>query len=481
MSPVEPADRLGRRSLLALSLLCLAFFVTVLGSTSVFTAGPSIQTDLGMTAADLQWVFTAATLPAGALLLVGGRLADLYGRRRMFTLGLALLVVSSLACGLAESMPELVAARVGQGVAGAMLMPAALSLVMGTASVGRARTRALAAWSAIGGIGATAGLLLGGVVTLGLGWQWVFWVNVPIGLALIALAPLILQEPERKEGSRHIDLPGTVTITLGLALLVYAITNVPAHGWLDPLTSGSLGLSIVLLAGFAWVESRSREPVIPPSLLRSSGLVGGNLVLVAAGMCVDGLLFTLTQLTQRTLGYSALQFGLVTAIMTTTSVGAAYAAQRALVRVGVRPVATTGLTLLGLSCLAFAATVRWGGGVQVLAAGMLLFGLGMGCAFVAGSVASLADVAEAESGVAAGVQNISFSVGATLGVAILSSVAAGGSAALTSIGQPVALALAGGQQAAFLVGAGLALVGGLSTRLIPRVSCKAAHVFPVVS
>lgn len=468
MSAVDDRPGIGRRELLALCLLCLAFFIAVLGSTSVFTAGPAIQADLGLTQAGLQWTFTAATLPAGALLLVGGRLADLFGRRRMFMTGLALLVVSSLACGLAPSAVILIGARVVQGIAGAVLMPAALSLVMNTFPSGRPRTAALATWSAIGGIGATAGLLLGGLVTQGLGWQWVFWINVPVGLVTMALSPVVLREPARQLGSLRIDVPGTVTITLGLALVVYGITMVPERGWFDVQSALPLGLGLASLAGFAWVESHSDEPIVPARLLRSHALVGGNLVLVAAGMCVDGLLFTLTLFTQKTLGYSALQFGLVTAIMTTVSVGATYLAQRAMGRFGTRPVATTGLALLGLTCLTFAGTVRWGGTVAALGVGMLLFGLGMGGAFVAGSVASLADVPEADSGIAAGLQNISFSLGATLGVATLSTVAAATASHLTSGGTSPRVGAAGGQQAAFVVGAVLALAGCLATRVIPR-------------
>src|SRR5262245_45088286 len=209
---------------------------------------PELARGLGLTQAGLQWSFTAATLPAGALLPVGGRLADLFGRRRLFLIGLALFTASSLACGLAGSATQLIAARAGQGVAGALLIPAALSLLTGTFPEGRERNRAVAAWSAIGGIGATAGLLIGGLITAGAGWQWVFLINVPIGVVLLALGRFLLPEPPRVIESRRVDLPGSITITGGLALFIYGVSQIPSVGW---ASWRSIGAFLAGVAGLA--------------------------------------------------------------------------------------------------------------------------------------------------------------------------------------------------------------------------------------
>jgi EmrB/QacA subfamily drug resistance transporter len=464
------------RSKLALGLLCCAFFIDVMGSTSVFTASPALENGLGLTQTGLQWSLTAATLPAGALLLAGGRLADQYGRRRMFMAGLAMLASSSLACGLAPDAVSLIAARGGQGVSSALLMPAALSLVVGTFPEQRDRNRALAAWSAIGGIGATAGLLLGGLVTAGLGWQWVFLVNVPAGLAMLALCPLLLAEPGTRSASRRIDVPGTLTFSAGIGVLIYGISQVPALGWADWRTSGLGAAGVALLAAFARTERTSTHPIVPPRLLRARAVVAGNLTLIVAGMCVDGLLFTLTLYTQQARGYTPLQFGAVTTIMTLSSIGASWVAQRGVSRLGARPVSVAGLALLGATCGLFATVTLLGGQLALLLMGMAVFGVAMGCAFVGGSVASLQDVPKQDSGVAAAIQNISFSIGTTLGVAVLATV--------TTAIAPHATALA--SRGAFLAGAGIAALGAVAVLALrirrptatPRVAAPAADGVP---
>lgn len=432
----------------ALALLCFAFFVDVMGSTSVFTASPEIERSLGLTQTGLQWSVTAATLPAGALLLVGGRVADLFGRKRMFVIGLVLFLVASVSCGLAHSVAVLIAARAGQGVAGAILMPAALGLVVGTFTEEAERHEALAAWSAIGGIGATAGLLLGGLVTAGLGWQWVFFIDAPLVLVMLALSPALLTEPATREGSRRVDGPGTVTFTAGLGLLIYAISQGPVTGWLAGSTVTCAIAGAMLLGVFVRVEQTSSRPIVPPRLVQSRLVVSGNVTLFVAGMCVDGLLFTLTLYTQRVRGYTALEFGAVTAVMTVCSVIASALAQRVLDRVGTRAVAATGLSLLAATCGVFAVAATDQGRSAGLLLGMVLFGLGMGGAFVAGSVASLQEVRDEDAGVAAAVQNISFGLGATVGVAVFSTVA-------TSAGSD----LAAGFRAAFVAGVVVAAVG----------------------
>jgi MFS family permease len=358
--------------------------------------------------------------------------------------------VASLGCGLAHSVAVLIAARAGQGIAGAVLMPAALGLVVGTFVDESERNKALAAWSAIGGIGATAGLLLGGLVTAGLGWQWVFFINIPLVLAMLALSPTLLDEPPTREATRRIDGPGTVTFTAGLGLLIYAISQGPVDGWFEWPTLGAGVAGAVLLAAFVRIEQSSSHPIVPPRLVRSRPVVSGNATLFVAGMCVDGLLFTLTLYTQRVRGYTALEFGAVTAVMTVCSVIGSALAQRVLDRVGTRVVAATGLSLLVATCAVFATAATSPGRPALLLLGMVLFGLGMGCAFVAGSVAALQQVRDQDAGVAAAVQNISFGLGSTVGVAVFSTVA------ITHAD------LAAGFRAAFVAGALVAGAGLLA-------------------
>lgn len=439
----------------ALGLLCLAFFVDTFGSTIVFPAGPAMERALGLSQAGLQWSFTAATLPGGALLLVGGRLSDVFGRQRMFMLGLVLLILASLVCGLAPCTGVLLGARAAQGISAALLVPAALSLVTTTFEGKEERARAFAAWSAVGGAGATAGLLLGGIVTITLGWQWIFFINVPVGGAMLLLSPVLLREPPAGEGSRKVDVPGTVTITCAVALFIYAVTETSQSGWLTLQALGELCFVIALIAAFAAVESRRAEPMLPPGLLRSRPVVAGNVVLLTAGLSVDGMVFTLSLYSHQVLGYSAIQFGGITAIMTASSIAGAPIAQRAVTRFGPRVTGHAGLVMLCLSSAGLAVTAWLGGSPIAIAGSMLVFGLGMGCAFVSGTIASLTDVSERDSGIAAGVQNISFSLGTTLGLAILSAISA---AVIHSLGsQPGGRGYTGalifGYSAAFICGA----------------------------
>jgi MFS family permease len=445
----------------------MAFLVDVMGATSVFAASPAIGRELHLSAAGLQWTITAATLPAGALLLAGGRLADLFSARRMFLTGLGLVLATSLACGLAPDAAVLIAARAGQGAAGALLVPAALSLVLRTFEGQAEQRTALAAWSAIGGIGATAGLLLGGAVTAGLGWRWVFLINVPITALMLTASPLVLADPAERDRSGKTDVAGTVSFSSGMALVIYAISQVPDLGWASWRTLG-LGLAgIAGLAVFIRIETISPSPIVPSWLARSRTIVAGNATMLVAGMFVDGVLFALTLFTQRVWGYSALRFGGAAAIMTTTSVAASWVAQRAIARLGTRPVTAAGLMLLCLAAATLAITTLPGGGAVMLIVSMVLFGTGMGWAFVAGSVASLHGVSEQNSGVASAVQNISFTMGSALGVAILSTVAAITTGHLSSRpATPSPAALATGYRAAFIAAAVIAMLGLAATAVI---------------
>ncbi|WP_432921385.1 MFS transporter [Microbispora sp. CA-135349] len=291
-----------------LALLGTAFFMTILDGTSLMSALPAIERDLEPAGSVVQWAVTAYALAFSGLLLLSGKAADLLGRRKVFLAGMALRVLSSLLCGLAPSLGALVAARAGQGVSAAIIAPAALSMVVDAHPEGPERNKALGVWGGLGGFGATAGLLLGGVVTDALGWRWVFWINLPVGVAVLLLAPFLLGESHAR--SRGFDLAGTLTITPALVMLVYVITRAPEAGW----DVGAPAAAAVLLTLFVVIERHSAAPLLlPPRLLRSRALVGGNLLLLIAGMSVDGMLITLTAHVQRVLAWSATSFGLVTA------------------------------------------------------------------------------------------------------------------------------------------------------------------------
>jgi MFS family permease len=401
------ADRAHRRWW-ALGLLCTAFFMDVLGSTIVYTAVPSIAADLGLAVAGAQWVFTAYALTYGGLLLAGGRTADLLGRRRVFMAGIAGFAVASMLCGLATAGWVLIGARVVQGAAAAVMSPAALSLLTTTFTAPAERNRALGVWSAVGGTGATAGLLVGGVLVDGPGWRWVFFLNVPLCAAMLALAPVLLTES---------------------------------------------------------TERATR--LLPLRLLRSRTLLGGNAVMLVAGMAVDGMLFTLTLYAQGVLGWSAVAFGLAVAVMTLASVAGSWAAQRAATRAGFRPVAAAGMVLLAGACTLLTGVSPGGGFARDLLPGLVLFGLGMGAAFVAGSIASLAGVRAEDSGAASGLQNTSFNLGTALGVALLSTVAVARTGALRR-GPAAPGELTSGYAWAFGVAAVLCGLGLLAALLLLR-------------
>jgi EmrB/QacA subfamily drug resistance transporter len=449
---------------LALALLGTAFFMVVLDSTIVYVALPSIDEALGFSDGGLQWVMSAYLLTFGGLLLLGGRSADLLGRRRMFMIGVGLFAAASLVCGFAWSDQVLVAARVAQGVAAAIMAPTALSLLMTVFEEGPERNRALGIWGGIGGVGATSGLLIGGPVTEGLGWEWVFFINVPLALGVLALCPMLLPESRAPVGHRVYDVAGAITITSALVLLVFAVSEAPDAGWTSAQTIGSVLAAAVLIAGFLRIERRSVAPLVPLRIFRSRALVGGNLVLLTAGAAVDGMLIIVTLYAQEVLGYSTVQFGLGVAVMTVASVVGAIGGQALVTRFGLRPVALTGMILVAISCLLFTQVSVDGSYFGDIFFGLLLFGAGLGATFVASQIAGLSGVADQEAGLAAGLVDSSFNIGSALGIAVLTSVAlARTDAVIARTGQPVdtALAMTEGFQTAFLVALGIAALGAL--------------------
>ena len=407
----------------ALALLCGAFLMVILDAAIVIVALPSIEADLGFSEQGLQWVISAYALTFAGLLLLGGRAADLLGRRRMFVVGVLFFTIASLLCGLAWSPAALIAARAVQGVGAAIMTPTALSIISTTFPEGSDRNKALGIWSVMGATGATAAWLIGGPLVEGPGWEWIFFINIPLGLAALALTPVLLRESRASLTRRSYDPAGALTITGALALLVYAVVEAPDAGWGDGRTILRFAGSAVLLAAFALIESRHAAPLVPLRFLRSRTLVGANLVMLVFGTVAFGVPFILSLYAQQVLGYSAIEFGLGTAVFTVMAAVGSIVSQAVVLRVGFRTVAATGMVLLGGGALILNQVSAGGSYVGDMLFGLLVYGAGIGPAFVTATVAALAGVEEHESGLASGLSNTAFQIGAALGVAIVTTVA----------------------------------------------------------
>ena len=457
----HPQAQLDPRRWKALALLCTAFFMVILDSAIVVVALPSIDADLAFAAGDLQWVLSAYLLSFGGLLLLGGRAADLLGRRRMFILGTGLFALASLGAGLAGTVAALLAARVLQGVAAAIMTPTALSILMTTFEEGAERNKALGIWGSTGAIGGTAAWLIGGPITSGLGWEWIFFINVPVAATVAALSPVLLRESRALVARRRFDVSGAATITGALVALVYAVVEAPRAGWTDGQTLGLMALAAVLTVAFVGIESRSPAPLAPLGVFRSRALVGGNLVLFALGTTGFGVPFILTQYAQEILDWSAIQFGLASLVMPVTAVIGTATAQAIATKRGVRPVAVVAMALTGLGALLLTQISVGGSYLGDLFFALLLLGPGIGAAYVAGSIASLTGVAETEAGLASGLNNASFQIGGAVGVAILSSVAVSG-----AHGADPLAALTNGYRSAFAAAIAVAALGAVAASLL---------------
>ena len=482
MESSAPAVRLAPAGLdprrwWALALLCGAFFMVLLDGTITIVALPSIGADLGFPEQDLPWVLSAYALTFGGLLLLGGRSADLLGRRRVFMAGVLVFTAASLLCGLAWSPAALLAARVVQGAGAAIMTPTALSIISTTFPEGAERNKALGIWGGLGGIGATAGWLIGGPLVDGPGWQWIFFINIPVGLAALALAPLLLRESRAALTRRSYDPAGALTITGALVLLVYAVVRAPEAGWGDVQTILPLVGSALLLAAFALIESRHRAPLVPLRILRSRTLAGANAVTVLIGTVAVGVPFVLTLYAQRVLGYSALRFGVSSVVLAVAVTAGAIAGQVAILKAGFRSVAVTGMALMGAGSLVLTQVSVPGSYFPDIFFGLLLCGLGIGLAFVTATVAALAGVAGHESGLASGLSNTALQIGTALGVAIVSTVAVSGSKGYLAAnkGANPLVAATEGYQSAFVACAVLAGIGLALALLLPGRPRKAAH------
>jgi EmrB/QacA subfamily drug resistance transporter len=461
----------ARRRWSALALLVTAQFMVILDVAVVNVALPSIKTDLGFSSASLQWVVSAYAILFGGTLLLGGRIGDLLGRRRVFIAGLGLFTAMSLACGLAWSEASLIAFRALQGLGGALLAPAALALLMTTFAEGEERNRALGIYGAASGSGAAAGVLLGGVLTSYLHWSWIFFVNVPVGLAAMALAPVLLRESRAALGHRHFDLAGAATITGGLMLFVYALTEAVSHGWGTPRTLGLIGISAVLVALFVWIEHRAAAPLLPLRIFRLPTLGAANVTMLIVGAATFSEFFILTLYLQDVLHYSAIQTGVAFVGFAGTVVVVSNLAQRVIARFGVRATLTSGL-------IAGAASLAWLVRLPVdghyfwdLFPAFVIGGGGLALSFVSISIASLAGVERQDAGIAAGLFNTSRQIGGAIGIAAVSAIAATATSSYATshgVAATVAPALDHGFQTALIVLAGLLAAAAVVAWLFVR-------------
>jgi EmrB/QacA subfamily drug resistance transporter len=406
----------------ALALLCGAFFMVILDAAIVAVALPSIQSDLGFSEQNLQWVVSAYALTFAGLLLLGGRAADLLGRRKLFMAGTVVFTGASLLCGLSWSPAALIGARALQGVGAAVMTPTALSIIMTTFEEGPERNKALGIWSSLGGIGATAAWLIGGPLVSGPGWQWIFFINVPVGIAALVACPFLVPESRSHTTVRSFDPAGALTITAALGLLVYAVVEAPSKGWGSTQTIAVLALSGVLLAAFVTVESRHRAPLVPLGIFRRRTLVGANAVMLFFGAVVYGMPFILTLYTQGVLGYSPVKFGLTSIVFPIGAAVGSISGQKLVLKLGFRPIATLGMALMAGGSFLLTQVSVDGTYFGDIFFGLLVFGPGVGFAFVTASIAALAGIPEDEAGLASGLSTTSFQIGAALGTAIVATV-----------------------------------------------------------
>jgi len=452
---------------LALALLALTQFVVILDASIVNVALPSIGPDLKIAQDDLTWIVNAYTLTFGGFLLLGGRLADLLGRRRMFMSGLILFGIASLAGGFAESEVQLVIARAVQGMGAAIVSPAALSIITTTFAEGAERNRALGVWGAVAGSGGAAGVLLGGVLTEYLGWEWVLFVNVPIALLAAAAAPRLLGE-SRDERDSNFDLPGAVSVTAGLAVLVYALVDAEQAGWASTQTLVLIAVAATLLAVFIAIESRARHPLMPFSIFRLRTLRGANVIGLLVGMSLFSMFFFISLYLQQVLGYEPLTAGLAYLPLSVAIIVSAGAASQLVTRIGFKWTLVSGLAFVSAGLIWFAQVSAPGGSYlgDVLFPS-LLAAIGLGLAFVSVTIAAVTGTERHEAGLASGLINTAQQVGGALGLAVTATVATAATNDAFAAGERVpTVALTQGFQAAFLTCAGLAALGILLAMLL---------------
>lgn len=463
----------------ALIVVCLGVLMIVLDTTIVNVALPSIKTDLGFSETSLAWVVNAYLLTFGGFLLLGGRLGDLFGHRRVFLIGITLFTLASLACGLANTQTFLVAARAIQGLGGAVVTAVALSLIMNLFTQAGDRAKAMGVYSFVCAGGGSVGVLLGGLLVSALDWHWIFLVNIPVGAAVFAASLKLLPTMRVPVASTHLDVAGAVTVTTSLMLAVYAIVNGNEVGWTSPWTLGLLAVSIALLAAFLTIEARVRAPLMPLGLFRLRNVATANIVGVLWAAAMFAWFFLSALYMQLVLGYDPLEVGLAflpaNLIMAAFSLGLS---AKLVMRFGIRLPLATGLLLATIGLALFARAPEHGAFAIDVLPGMLLLGLGAGMAFNPLLLAAMSDVKPEESGLASGVVNTAFMMGGALGLAVLASFAASHTGDLQAAGGAQAAALNGGYQLAFLIGAVFAALAALIGAAFLRTSTLAAHAEP---
>ncbi len=474
------ADEYRDKRWLALILLCMTQFMVVLDASIVNVALPSIGEALQFSQENLSWVINGYVLTFGGFLLLGGRLADLLGRRRIFMIGLGVIAVASLAAGFASTEGQLIAARAAQGLGAAIISPAALSIVSTIFSDGAERNKALGAWGAVAGAGGAAGVLLGGILTDGLGWEWVLWVNVPVALVVLALTPRLIPESRSESATRHFDTLGAVTITAALSILVYGIVDAEQAGWGSAQTIGLLGASALLLGLFVVIERRSQAPLVPFGIFRKRTLTGANAVGLLVGASLFSMFFFITLYMQQVLGYSAIEAGLAYLPLSVAIIISAGVASQLVTRVGFKTVLAAGMLLIAGGLAWFSQVSVGGSFTSDILGPSLLAAVGLGFSFVPTTIAAVSGIEDREQGLASGLINTSQQIGGALGLAVLATVA---NSKTTEVmagagGDPSQLpnALVEGFQSAFLGGAVIALLGFVLTLVLIRSRDSRAHV-----
>src|SRR5438874_3470901 len=451
----------GDRRWLTLGIVGAAFFMTILDVAIVNVALPSIEKDLNVSETTVQWVLIAYAITFGGFLLLGGRMADLLGRKRIFLVGLTLFTLASLVCGLAGNIGVLIAARAVQGIGAAIISPAALSIVTTTFHEGAERNKALGIWGALGGSGAAAGVLFGGIITKYLGWQWLFYVNVPVGAIVFGLALPFVPESRADLGHRRFDAAGAITVTGGLALLVYAISKAPDVGWGSARTILLLIASVAILAVFVVIERRSSAPLMPFRIFRIRSLLAANIVGFLLGAVIFANFLVLTLYVQQVLGWSPLKTGITFLATAGTVVIWSGLAQGLTTRYGPRPVITIGLLILALSMGWYTQIPVDGHFWPDLLPPYLIFALGLAFSFVPVTIAALAQVEAHDAGLASGLINTNQQIGGAIGVALASTIFVSSAKSLLKTGHSPAEAFTSGYQDAFWALIGLAVLGAI--------------------
>jgi len=466
----EPAGGRGTRHRgLALGLILVAQLLVVIDVSIVTLALPAIGHALHFSATGLQWVISGYALAFGGLLLLGGRSADLLGRRKVLITGAGLFTAASLACGLAHSAALLIAARVVEGMGAALMAPAALALTLAMFPEGAERNKALGAFGAVSGAGGAIGVLAGGMLTTWLSWPWIFFVNLPVGALIVVGAPRLIPESRADLGHRRFDVAGAVTVTAGLSLLVYAVSSASSHRWASATSIGLLVGAAALIAAFVVIEARSAAPLLPLSFFRNRTVTGANL----AGLLLGGVVFPmfvfLSLYMQQVLGYSAIKTGLAFLVIAAGMIVSSAAGQHLVTRAGAKVVLTGGLLGLAAAQALFIRLPVAGSYAAHLLPGFVLVAAALGVAFVGDFIASTTGVESADAGMASGLINTSQQIGGAIGLAVTTTIAASRTAALLHTGQRPAAALTAGFHGAFAVCGALALAAGaIAAILIPR-------------